>query len=115
MFVYELTDHAFESSCYHLNLALVSSKEFLNFQVTTDCRFTLKRVRDMIIKYSQINVTDNFYNLAQLFGKIGVVVERSLTKWSKVQVCSCHLNFKYHVCFENRIEFLDIKATGKSF
>ena len=69
----------------------------------------------MIIKYSQINVTDNFYNLAQLFGKIGVVVERSLTKWSKVQVCSCHLNFKYHVCFENRIEFLDIKVTAKSF
>ena len=27
----------------------VSSKEFLDIQVTIECKFTLKRVRDMII------------------------------------------------------------------
>ena len=32
-----------------LNIAPVSSKEFLDIQRTTEFRFTLKRVRDMII------------------------------------------------------------------
>ena len=33
-------------------LALASSKEFLNIQITIESRFTLKFVRDMIITYS---------------------------------------------------------------
>ena len=32
-----------------------SSKEFLDIQATIECRFTLKRVRDMIIVYSQLS------------------------------------------------------------
>ena len=34
----------------------VSSKEFLKFQATIEYRFTLKRVRDMVIIYSQLNL-----------------------------------------------------------
>ena len=33
-------------------MAPVSSKEFLDIQATTECRFTLKLVRDMIRTYS---------------------------------------------------------------
>ena len=34
------------------DIALVSSKEFLDYQATIECWFTLKRVRDMIKTYS---------------------------------------------------------------
>ena len=34
-------------------MALVSSKEFIDIQESIECRFTLKRVCDMIIRYSQ--------------------------------------------------------------
>ena len=33
------------------DVAPVSSKEFLEIQATKECRFTMKRVRDMIITY----------------------------------------------------------------
>ena len=55
VFVYELSGCGFESSCSHLNLdfAPASSKDFLDIQGTIECRFTLKRVLDMIRTYSQ--------------------------------------------------------------
>ena len=34
------------------DVAPVLSKEFIDIQATIECRFTLKRVRDMIIAYS---------------------------------------------------------------
>ena len=39
---------------YTLEITPVSSNEFLDIQATIECRFTLKRVRHMIISYSQI-------------------------------------------------------------
>ena len=39
---------------------LARSKEFLDIQATIECGFTLKRVRDMIITYSQMHRTDKF-------------------------------------------------------
>ena len=36
---------------YNSDIALVSSKRFLDIQAITECRFTLKRVGDMIITY----------------------------------------------------------------
>ena len=38
----------------------VSSKEFLDIQETIKYRFTLKRVRDMIITYTQMHHTDKY-------------------------------------------------------
>ena len=38
-----------------LDIALASSKQFLDIQATTECGFTLKCVRDMIRTYSQLN------------------------------------------------------------
>ena len=36
-------------------MAPVSSKEFLDIQATKECGFTLKRVPDMIITYTDVN------------------------------------------------------------
>ena len=41
-----------------LDTAPVSSREFLNIQAAIECRFTLKRVSDMIRIYSEINPTN---------------------------------------------------------
>ena len=83
MFVYELNACGFESRYCHLNFGLfltihhytyifneklhfnchiapVSSKEFLDIQATIVCRFTLKRVSDTIITYSQMHCTDKY-------------------------------------------------------
>ena len=42
------------------DFAPASSKEFLDIQATIECGFTLKRVPDMIITYSQMHRTDKF-------------------------------------------------------
>ena len=42
----------------HSDIAPVSSKEFLDIQATIECRFTLKRVRDMIRTYSWWSLTN---------------------------------------------------------
>ena len=39
-------------------MALVSSKDFLEIQGIIECRFTLKRVREMIITHSHPKVKD---------------------------------------------------------
>ena len=42
------------------DFAPASSKEFLDIQVTIECGFTLKRVRDMTRTYSQKHHTDKY-------------------------------------------------------
>ena len=42
------------------DIASVLSKEFLDIQATIECGFTLKRVRDMLITYSQMPYTDKY-------------------------------------------------------
>ena len=37
-----------------------SRKEFLDIQATIECEFSLKRVRNMTITYSQIHRTDKY-------------------------------------------------------
>ena len=43
-----------------VDTALVSSKKFLEIQATIECRFTLKRARDMKRRYSQINPSNKY-------------------------------------------------------
>ena len=43
-----------------VDTAPVSSKTFLEIQATIECRFTLKRARDMKITYSQINPSNKY-------------------------------------------------------
>ena len=42
------------------DIAPVSSKEFLDIQATIECGFTMKRVRDMIRAYSQMDRIDKY-------------------------------------------------------
>ena len=55
VFIYEPCGCGSESRCCQ-DIATVLSKEFLDIQATTECRFTLKRVREMIITYSHSNI-----------------------------------------------------------
>ena len=48
LFVYELIDCGFESRC------TCFEQEFLDTKATSECRFTLKCVRDMTLTYSQV-------------------------------------------------------------
>ena len=71
-FVYELSSCRLEYRFCHLDfIATVLSKEFLDIQATIECRFTLKRVRDMTITYSSCNKLVRFktsqYNSRFLF------------------------------------------------
>ena len=58
--------------------ATASSKEFLDLQATTECGFTLKRVRDMIRTYIQMHRTDKF---SQQLNHLA-----SLAKWLSVRL-----------------------------
>ena len=60
--VYELSGCGFEFRCSHLNFIYVACLErgFLDIQANIEFGFTLKRVRDMIITYSQMHRTDKY-------------------------------------------------------
>ena len=57
MVVNELNGSGFESSSHN---AHSSSKDFLDIQATIECGFTLRRVRGMIRRYSQLHHTDKY-------------------------------------------------------
>ena len=42
------------------DIAPVSSKEFLDIQATAECRFTLKRILDIIITFSEMHRRDKY-------------------------------------------------------
>ena len=62
VFFYVLSGCGFESSCSHLNLRFRNcfQQGVLCIQVTIECGFNLKCVRDMIRIYSQTHLTDKF-------------------------------------------------------
>ena len=48
----------------------VLSKEFFDIQATIECRLTLKRVREMIRKYSQINHADKYSHHSSIISPV---------------------------------------------
>ena len=83
------------------NITPVSSKEFLDIHATIDCRFTLKRVRDMMITV-KCTVQISTHNTAILF-------KASLAKWLSVRLRTkcrgfasrcCHLNLAGNYLFK---------------
>ena len=108
MFVYELSGCGFESCCSHLNFRYcpVSSKEFLDIQVTIECRFLLKCVRDMIRKEdtSICTVQISTHNTVQSFRQLSKWLSVHLrTKWLWFRSCCSHLNFRFGACFEQGV------------
>ena len=47
------------------DIALVSSKEFLDTQANIECGFTMKCVRDMIRTYSQLKYFTSYMTMLQ--------------------------------------------------
>ena len=62
VFVYDLSDSLFQSSCSHLNFTFRACfKQGVRWQRgTTECGFTLKSVHDMARTYSQMHRTDKY-------------------------------------------------------
>ena len=89
------------------DIALVSSKEFLDIHATIKCRFILKRVRDMIRTCSQMDRTDRYSEHSSIIWPVWLnssVFVYELSGCRFKPRCS-HLNFRFRVCFEQRVPF----------
>ena len=90
------------------DFAPASSKEFLDIQATTECGFTLKRVRDMIKTYSQKTrgsdfifngVNYLFYDFNRVsISKGGSYIESP--KWLKDKKCTVNQKNNDNKCFQ---------------
>ena len=85
------------------DLAPASSKEFLDIQATIECRFTLKRVRDMIRTYSQLLVHLNIFwyrsSHPDVFLEKGVL--KKCSKFTRGHPCRSAISIKF---LENFVE-----------
>ena len=61
------------------DIALVSSKEFFDIEAAIECKFTMKRVRDMIILYRQMHRTDKY-------SKHSSIIQASFSPWDWAQI-----------------------------
>ena len=105
------TLHVFIMSrtCFRVNphsiVTWMSSKEFLDNQVTIEFRFTLKHVHDMIKTYNQLHRTGKYSQHRSIILSVWLngwafVYERSGSGYESP--CS-HLNFRYRACFERGV------------
>ena len=70
-----------------------------------ECRFTLKRGRDMIRTYSQIHRTDKYSQLSSIIWPVwlnGSVFVYELSG-CRFESCCSHLNLRYRTCFEQGV------------
>ena len=82
-----------------------SKKEFLDIQVTTECGFTLKSVRDMTRTYSHIYRADKYSEHSSIICPVllnGVVFVYELNGSEFESSCS-HLIFRFSPCFEQEV------------
>ena len=82
-----------------------SSKEFLDIQATLECGLTLKRVRDMIRIYGQLQPTDKYSENSSVNWSVWP------NRWvlvydfsgSGLESSSSHLNVRIRACFEQGV------------
>ena len=98
--VYQLSSCGFEYRCFQLNFRYGTcfEKESLDIKRTIECRLTLKLVRDMIIKYSQIHSTDKYSQHSSIIQ----VFVYELSDCGFESRC-CHLNFRCAACFNQEV------------
>ena len=107
VFVYDLSDFLFQSSCSHLNLTFRACfKQGVRWQRgTTECGFTLKSVHDMARTYSQMHRTDKYSEQGSIIWPISpnfflFVYERSGSGFQS----SCNvLNFRFRASFKQEV------------
>ena len=107
MFVYELSGCGFESSCTHLNFifAPALSKKFLDIQATIECGFSLKCVRDLIRKYSQMHGPEKYSQHSSIIWPVWLndsVFVYELSGCGFESSCS-HLSFRLRACFKQGV------------
>ena len=81
------------------------SKEFLDIQATRECRFPLKRLRDMIITYNQMYRTDKYSQHSSIIWPVwlnGWVFVYEPSGCGFESGCS-HLNFRFRTSFEQGV------------
>ena len=78
--IYELSGCGFKSRCSHLNFRYGACFEQVirNFQASTECRFALKRVRDMI--YSNLFFKRKRIQISLVYTNKILVFKNSLLK-----------------------------------
>ena len=84
---------------------LLWARSFLTFRQTIERGFTLKVVRDMIITYSQMHLTDQYSQHSSIIWPAwlnGWVFVYKLSGCGFESRC-CHLNFRYGACFEQGV------------
>ena len=77
------------------DFAPASSKEFLDIQATIECRFTLKRVRDMTRTYSHTNTVIIIYIIIIIIGII--IITGNYTQNSHKMINSETIGLKYPI------------------
>ena len=89
---------------YHVTYAF-QSESTIDIQATIECGFTLKRVRDMIITYSQMHRTDKFSQHSSIIWPAwlnGWVFVYELSGCGFESSCS-HFTFRFRACFEQGV------------
>ena len=97
--------HRTDTVSYTSDIGPVSNHYFLDIIATIDCGFTLKRVRDMIITFSQMNRTNRYCKHSSIISAV------SLNGWVFVyelsgcgfEFRSIELNLRYRAYFEQRV------------
>ena len=89
------------SFSHTLDFACVSSKEFLDIQMTIECGLALNHMRDIIRTYSQMHRTGKY---SQHSSMICFVWLNDLVFIFELNACGLdfsysHLYFKFSVCF----------------
>ena len=94
----------FESSCntWTSDIAPILSKEFLGIQATTECRFTLKCICDMMRTHSQMHHTNKYSKHSSIIQLNSWVLIDDLSGCGFQSSCS-HLHFKYCTCSEQGV------------
>ena len=87
------------------DLASSLSKEFLIIQASIECRFIMKRIRDMIRTYSQMHRTDKYSQYNSIIWPFWRKSWRFVYEVSGgvSESSSSHLNFRFGACFEKGV------------
>ena len=107
MFVYKLSGCGFVSCCSHLNFRFLACFEqgVLDIQATMECGFIVTRVREMIIRYTQIYRTDKYSQHSSIIWPVLLNCWEFLYELSGCGFesrCS-DLYFRFRACFEQGV------------
>ena len=94
----------------------VSSNEFLDIQVTIECGFTLKGIRDMIRRYIQMHHTDKYSQYSSIICPVCANSWVFVYKLSGCgfESCCSHLKFRYRSCFEQGVPWVWINSNMRT-